>query len=236
MAHLETGHWSCLFDARKVRLICQVAVVASGIAARCAAQTNAPPGFQGFSPGDIIRVKADKPPIELGRARFQSETVSNIVVTSRGDRYCLDKTTVTLSLPEEGFVHQKISASNTTQPATKALVFQPAPGPSGMENPEANLLTEMQAVEDRVLGNHKGDKGYDTATKYYQDTMMGVLGGQVGLDDLVAQAEEKLKTVDQYQSERAKDPQFEEQIRQLREFVQRARSGERIATGTNGIE
>ena len=39
-----------------------------------------------------------------------------------------------------------------------------------------------------------------------------------------------LKKADEYGPERAKDPQFEEQIRQLREFVQRAHSGERIVT------
>jgi hypothetical protein len=236
VGHVKTRPRWFLFDARRGRLVWLAAVMAFGIAARCAGQSNSQHGFQGFSPGDIVRVKAAKPPIELGRAHFQSETASNIVVTSRGDSYCLDKATVILSLPVEGSDRQQVSTTTAAQPATQALLVQPAETPLGMENPEATPLTQMQAVEYQIIGKHKGDNGYEAAAKYYQETMGGVLSGQVSLENLVAQAEEKLKTVDQYQPERAKDPRFEEQIRQLREFVQRARSGERIVTGAKGIE
>ena len=231
----ESGQWLCLFDARAVGLFWLAAALIWGIAAPCAAQTNVPPDFQGFRPGDTVRVKAKKPLIDFARARFQSETSSNIVVICKGDRYCLDKAAVTLSVPEAVALRETLSATNATQRAIKALALQSAQGASDAENAQTSPLSEMQAVEAKILGNYKGDKGYDAATKYYQETMQGVLSGKISLDDLVTQAEEALKKVDEYGPERAKDPQFEEQIRQLREFVQRAHSGERIVTGPEAI-
>lgn len=218
------------FGAHAVRLFCLVTALVSGIADPCGAQTNVPPGFQGFRPGDLVRVKAKKPLVEFARARFQSETSSNIVVISKGDRYCLNKTEVTLSHPEGNTVFGNDSTNSPVQLAARVAALQAAQSFSSAENSLASPAGDMEAIEAKILGNYKGDQGYDAASKYYRETMKGVQSGEVSLDDLVVKAEETLKKLDEYQPERAKDPQFEEQIRQLREFVQRARSGERIVT------
>ena len=225
----------CLFNAHPVRLFWLVTALVSGIADPCGAQTNAPPGFQGFRPGDTVRVKAKKPLVEFARACFQSETSSNIVVISKGDRYCLDKTAVTLSHPEGGTVLGNDSTNSPAQLAARVAALQAAQSLSSAESSQTSPAGEMEAIEAKMLGNYKGDQGYAAATKYYQDTMEGVQNGDVSLDDLVAKAEETLKQVDAYQPERAKDPRFEEQIRQLREFVQRAHGGERIITRPESI-
>jgi hypothetical protein len=210
--------------------------MAAGPVARSAAQTNAPAGFQGFNPGDTVRVKVDKPPMDLARAYFQSQTASNLTVVSKGDRYILDKSAVTLSFAEQRPSREVVSTPTTVQPVAGVIAV-----PLGQERPsmgkaEVDLLTTMQTVQDSVLGNYRSDPGYGKASKYYEDTMPGVLSGQVSLDDLVTKAEETLKKVDEYKPEREKDPRFEEQISQLREFVARAHQGERMAKDSGKVE
>jgi hypothetical protein len=105
-----------------------------------------------------------------------------------------------------------------------------------MASAEVDLPTTMQSVEASVLGQYRSDPGYGKASTYYQDTMQGVPSGRVNLDDLVTKAEETLKKVDEYKPEREKDPRFEEQISQLREFVERAHRGERIVKDSGKVE
>jgi hypothetical protein len=185
------------------------------IANCCLAQTStnaAPAEFQGFRPGDIVHVQVRAPLIVLGQALFQSQSPSNIVVLSQGERYVLVKSAVVLS-PPVNFA-RLAQASPGTAPA----------GEPSLATPDAQLL--MMGVQQKILGGSSGEKGFDVAEKYYQETMKSYLGGQTSLADIVAQAERVLKEVDQYQPERAKDPQYEGQISYLRAFVERAKAGE----------
>jgi hypothetical protein len=232
----EPEQRGCLSGMPSAWLCWLVVATAAGIAARCPAQTNASDGFQGFLPGDTVRVKADKPPMDLARAYFQSQTASNITVISKGDRYCLEKSAVTLSLSKSAATREAVSASSKVQPTTRTATLPGGRSLASVESSEAGLLSAMQSVQDNVLGNYLSDPGYGKASQFYQDTMQGVLKGQVSLDDLVTKAEETLKKVDEYGPERAKDPRFEEQISQLRQFVQRAHNGERIVRSTDKIE
>jgi hypothetical protein len=218
------------------RLCCLAVALAAGFAAGCSAQTNVPNAFQGFVPGETVRVRVDKPLMDLAHACFQSQTASNVTVISQGERYCLKKTSVTFSLPKVAVAREVDSALSPVQPAARTTAPPGGQSPSSAGSTEAGLLSAMQSVQDGVLGNYRADSGYGKASKYYQDTMQGVLNGQVSLGDLVTKAEETLKKVDEYLPERAKDSQFEQQISQLRQFVERARSGEGIARGPNKLE
>jgi hypothetical protein len=236
------NRYSCIIpglDPRRasllVRLSCAAVVVALGFAARCAAQTNAPAGFQGFNPGDMVRVRVEKPPIDLARAYFHSQTASNIVVVSKGDRYCLEKSAVTLSPSEQRTTYEAAAAAGPGQPPPGASTLPAGPVPSAQVNAGMDLLTTMKAVEEHVLGNYRNDPGYGKASQYYEETMQGVLSGQVSLEALVTKAEETLKKLDEFQDERAKDPQFEGFISQLRSFVDRAHRGERIVWSADKI-
>jgi hypothetical protein len=197
-----------------------------GLQGSLLAQTNTFPEFQGFRPGDVVRVQVEKPLIVLGQAMFQSQTPTNIVVLSKGDRYVLDKATVVLSLPQD-LVRLATTASPSGSPQTTSNAN------SSIGNQEAQLL--LLGVQQKVLGNYSDDKGYKEAATYYQDTVKRYLAGQITLSDIVDQAEHTLQKVDGYQPERANDPQFEGQIRYLREFVERAKHGETLQS-TSKVE
>jgi hypothetical protein len=209
-------------------------VLALAVVVPAIAQTNTLPPFQGFSPGVTVRVRSDKPPIDLAHAFFQSQTASNITVTSRGDRYCLDKSTVTLSPSEPKTGEGTNAPASVAKPTGAAATLSRARASGG--NADADLLTTLRTVRESVLGDFGGDPGYGKASQFYDDTMWGVLSGKVGLDDLAKQAEEVLKQVDQYQPERAKDPRFETPIAQLRDFLARVHQGERIVNNPGKVE
>jgi hypothetical protein len=128
----ESGQRGCFTSMSSVHLFCIVLVMASGPIVRCAAQTNGPATFQGFKPGDTVRVKVDKPPMDLARAYFQSQTASNITVVSKGDRYCVEKSAVTLSPAQQRPVTEAVSATSTAQPVAGAVSV-----PWGQRHPSA---------------------------------------------------------------------------------------------------
>jgi len=190
-----------------------------GLQASLPAQTNTLPDFQGFHPGDVVQVQVRQPLIVLGQALFQSQTPTNIAVISRGERYVLDKSTVVLSLP-----HNLAKFVATAAPSTG---LQTTSGPnSSLGSQETQLL--LVGVQQKILDNFSGEKGFKEATKYYQDTVRGYLDGRITLSNIVAQAEDILKNVDAYQVERSHSPQYEGQIRYLRDFVERAKKGETV--------
>jgi hypothetical protein len=221
---LKSGQRGFFFDTSPALLWCTILAATLGI--RCPAQTNASARFQGFAPGDAVRVKAQKPLLDLARAQFQSETPSNIVVTSKGDRYCLDKRAVTLSPPGAEVVANPAGYAIAVQAGTNGAGS--AARPPAAVDAGKDLLTMLQGVEEGVLGAFRSDPGCAKASQYYQETMQGILKGKVSLEELASKAEETLKKVDEYQPERAKDPRFEEQISQLRQFVDRAHRGEKL--------
>ena len=158
--------------------------------------------FPGISVGQKVTVNSTQPLMVIGNATVTAITATNITVQTRLETLSFDTTA-------------------TVRPAKKVVVVnQPT-----YTAPQAQL----DAAQNQVLGNYRNQgTNYENAVKYYQTTMAGVQNGSVNLDDLVAQAESTLKNIDQYQPERAKDPQYEAQIAQLRDFVARAKAGEKI--------
>ena len=226
------GKYSGILPQRRRLVVARFAcALAVAIAFPAMAQTNTSPTFQGFSTGTVVRVRSDKPPVDLAHAFFLSQTSSNITVTSKGDRYCLDKSVVALT-PEPGTEPGTNSSAKTGQPGGAVSLF----GRGSADKTDADLQTTLQTVQEMVLGDYASDPGYGKALQYYGDTMREMLNGKVSLDDLAKQAEEVLKLVDEYQPERAKDPRFETQITQLRDFVTRVHKGERIVKDSGKLE
>jgi hypothetical protein len=179
----------------------------------CSAQTNPPTtDFQGFHPGDLVKVQCQRPLIVLGQALFQSQTASNIVFLSKGERFVLSKTNVVLDIP---------SMPRGTSTGT-VLTIQETMGTA----PDTQLL--LLGVQQKILGAHENEKGYAKASNYYQDTMSKYLKGDLTLEQIVEDATRTLKQADQFMPERANDPQYESQIKFLKDFVQRAQNGEKV--------
>ena len=73
-----------------------------------------------------------------------------------------------------------------------------------------------------------GPAKYDKANAYYHQTMAGVMDGSVSQEELVRQAKAVLAQCDKYAAERKDDPQYEEKIAKLRDFVRRSEAGEKF--------
>jgi hypothetical protein len=178
--------------------------------------------FQGFHPGDRVHVKSDRPLTMLNKALFEGQTTNSISIVSKGERYFFDKTNVVLTATEDS-----LSPAQTRRKAWSVFAAASAPGaaaPTSLK-PE-DLESQIMAVQQAVLGGHSDDPHYAEAKDYYQKTLDGFLSGRVTMPELVGKAEDTLKKLDEFLPERQKDPRFEDQIRLLRDFVLRARSGE----------
>ena len=97
-------------------------------------------------------------------------------------------------------------------------------------NADAAALTAGDPIVQQILGKYASDAHYNDSLSYYTSMMSGLQSGSVQLDDLVREAEQVLGTLDQYEPERAKDSEFEGNISTLRDFVNRAKAGEKIET------
>ena len=113
-----------------------------------------------------------------------------------------------------------------------------------MESIRASVIDphKMEAYKEPKLVNGKwelvvdpdstnGKAKYDQANAYYHQTMNGVLNGSVSQADLVRQAKAVLALCDKYAAERKNDPQYEQQIETLRDFIRRSEAGEKIDFG-----
>lgn len=217
------------------------------------AQTNIT--FQNCQPGDIVRVKCDHPVLVLGRATLQEIGSNTVTVSTANDRFTLDKTNVVL-VPVENHLTPAAEGSPTGAAVSSASAAASNPSltaaPTAGAVPMANIAQTMEAIRASVIDPHKmeaykepklvngkwelvidpnstnGQAKNDKANAYYRQTMNGVMNGSVSQAELVRQAKEILATCDKYQKERADDPQYEEQIKTLRDFVRRSEAGEKF--------
>lgn len=197
---------------RKINVL--ILIFAAGLTA--SAQTNPPALFQGYAPGASVQVRSENPVVILNRATLKEIADSNVVVVADGERFVLAKAFTVLSdlpgstAPMSAPV-QVISGNNAASPVT-------AP----------DKISTQAEVQQLILGKYANDPGYVKATAQYQSLMNDFRSGKVTLADITAKAENGLAQAGKYQPERAKDPQYEEQIATLRDFVKRAKAGETV--------
>jgi hypothetical protein len=211
------------------------------------AQTNIT--FQNCQPGDIVRVRCDHPDLVLSRATLREIGSNTVTVCTANDRFTLDKTNVVL-VPVES--HLSPAAEGLPVGAAVSSASAAASNPSITAAPMANIAQTMETIRASVIDPHKmeaykepklvngkwemvidpnstnGQAKNDKANAYYHQTMNGVMNGSVSQAELVRQAKEILAACDKYQKERADDPQYEEQIKTLRDFVRRSEAGEKF--------
>ena len=187
------------------------------------AQTNVT--FQNCRPGDLVKVKCEHPLLVLGKAMLLEIGSNTVTVCTANDRFKLAQSEVIL-LPLERRTAPAAPAAEAGNPADALASLAKA-------MPAGDPVKSLALVQEQVLGKYQNDPGHAKAGAYYQTTMNGVLSGQVNQDELVRQAKKILKDCDEYAPERKKDPQFEEQIKALRDFVRRSEAGEKIDFKTN---
>ena len=201
----------------KTTLTC-VAFLAMGWVA--CAQTNPPALFQGYGLGATVRVRAEKPLILLNHATLKEITASNLVVVAGDDRYVLSRTNTVLTDPA-GAPAAGAASARPVAPAASASLAAPA-------LPQLDINSLMAGIQQSVLGQYARDPGHGKAVEKYQSTVAAFLSGKQSLADIAGEAEKLLAEVDKYQPERAKDPQYENQIATLRAFILRVRAGEKL--------
>ena len=142
---------------------------------------------------------------------------------------------------------QALTVSDIDSPATTAQSRSPTSAQSPadiaqtMESIRASVIDphKMEAFKEPKMVNGKwelvvnpnskeGQAKYDKANTDYNQTMTGVMAGSIHQEELVRQAKEVLAQCDKYAPERKEDPQYEKQIRILREFVRRSEAGEKF--------
>jgi hypothetical protein len=207
--------------------------------------------FQNCQPGDLVKVNCDNPLVVLGKATLLEISSNTVTVCTANDRFTLEKTNLTLvplesHAPRPPEVSQSSSAApqGSTSPAKAPTVGAPSDVAQTMESIRASVIDphKMEAYKEPKLVNGKwelvvdpnspnGKAKYDKANAYYNNTMTGVMNGSVSQADLVAQAKKVLADCDKYAPERKDDPQYEQKIETLRDFVRRSEAGEKIDFG-----
>lgn len=213
------------------------------------AQTNLT--FQNCQPGDLVKVKCDRPLLVLGNAKLLEISSNTVTVATANDRFTLAQTNVILTLLESHIpAPADVSEASSTSPLMTAPTTAASSAPSvtdvaqTMEAIRAAVIDphKMEAYKEPKLVNGKwelvvdpnspgGKAKNDQANVYYNTTMKGVLDGSVTQADLVQQAKKVLTDCDKYAAERKDDPQYEKQIEMLRDFVRRSEAGEKIDFG-----
>jgi hypothetical protein len=190
------------------------------------AQTNS---YQGFHPGENVRIEA--PFMVLGSATIKTITTSNLTVISHSKAFGDEPITFALTNIQ--------SIRAVRQPASDPIRFDAGSQPKGYPAASGAVTSSVPAT---VVSNPKADKdagmafmskysdepGYTQALSHFQQTADGVLAGTKSLQDMRDQAANVLKAVDQFVPERQRDPEFDAQIDQLRDFVKRVDAGEKI--------
>jgi len=180
------------------------------------AQANPCATFQGYALGAIVQVRSEKPVVMLNRAALKEITASNVVVVANGERLVLDKSFTVLSdLP------------GSAAPSPAPVLAVPGKNVSPSE-PTAGKFSTSADVPQLIFGKYANDSGYAKVTAQYQSMMNDFNSGKMSLADLATKAEKVLAEADKYKAERAKDPQYEEQIAMLHDFLKRAQAGETV--------
>lgn len=213
------------------------------------AQTNVT--FQNCQPGDLVKVQCDHPLLVLGKATLLEIGSNTVTVATASDRFTLNQTNVTLvALESHAAPAVELPPASSTSPqiATSAAIASGAAPVSDISQTMESILAavidphKMEAFKEPKLVNGKwelvvdpnstnGKAKSDQANAHYHQTMNGVMNGSVSQAALVSQAKEVLAQCDKYAAERKNDPQYEEQIETLRDFVRRSEAGEKIDFG-----
>jgi len=183
--------------------------------------------FQNCQPGDLLKVQCDQPLVVLGKATLLEIGSNTVTVCTASERFTLAKSAVTL-VPLGSH-----SVSVASLPAEKSSVAAAAPGADTLQTfansqTPTNVMSSMANVQEMMLGKYKNDPGSAKANDYYNRTTAGVMNGNVSQESLVQQAKKVLADCDKYAEERKKDPQYEQQIAALRDFVRRSEAGEKF--------
>jgi hypothetical protein len=220
---------------------------------KAGAQTNVT--FQNCQAGDLVKVTCDHPLVLLGKATLLEIGSNTVTVCDASDRFTLSQTNVILvplNSPPPTAPESSQASSPTPQVSTgsaNASAANPSDIAKTLESIRASVIDphKMEAYKEPKLVNGKwemvidpnstnGKARYDKANAYYNNTMQGVMNGSVSQDDLVRQAKEILAQCDKYAPERKDDPQYEEQIKTLRDFVRRSEAGEKIDFGKPPVQ
>jgi hypothetical protein len=171
--------------------------------------------------GDWVDVKSD-PQIILKHALLTEMTSSNITVATRFEIMDLPLSN-TVVRPAEAPLREPTLRSPPLILSNHLAIAKP---PS--LNTEEMSLSVSDPIVQQILGKYASDPHYNDSLSYYTSMINGIQSGSVQLDDLVREAEQVLGTLDQYEPERVKDPEFEGNISTLRDFVNRAKAGEKV--------
>ena len=141
-----------------------------------------------------------------------------------------------------------VPVADSIMATDQALAVSSAQSPAEilktMESVRASVIDphKMEAYKEQKLVNGhlelvvdpnspNGKAKYDKANDDYKNTMNGVINGNITQSDLVQQAKKMLTDCEKYVSERNDDPQYENKIQTLRDFVRRSEAGEKIIFG-----
>lgn len=176
--------------------------------------------------GDIVKVSSQNPLVVLGKAQVAEVDSNTITVTTDFDSYTFSRTNVVIvPLVTGGAAVSATPAGATgTAPPPTAASSSPqsdkaSPNPTNPDGSDPGMT---------LLGNFSSKLGYTNAISIYQDDMAKVKSGQMDVNQLCAEAEQAIKQADQLGPERAADPEYEQYINTLRDFVRRVKAGEKF--------
>lgn len=162
--------------------------------------------------GDTVKVSCMNPLIVLGKAKVTAVSSNTITVSSHLDTYTFELTNIVV----EASVTSSMVAS--TAPSFPTVASQ--------SNPASQVSQLDPGME--ILSKFQGDPNYSKAVGQYQGNMAKIMNGQMDVHQLRDLAANALAQADAYGPERAKDPQYEPYIAQLKDFVKRADAGEQF--------
>jgi hypothetical protein len=191
------------------------------------AQTNS---YEGFHAGDNVSIAA--PFMVLGNTTIQTITTTNLTVISHsktsGDEPVTFALTNILSIRA---VRQLASDPIRLDAGSQPMGYPVVAYGAATSSIPATATSGAKGDKDAgmaVLSKYSNEPGYTQALARFQQTADGVLAGTNTLQELRDQAANVLKVIDKYVPERQRDPDFDTQIDQLRDFVKRVDAGEKI--------
>lgn len=179
--------------------------------------------------GDLVKVSSQNPLVVLGKAQVAEVDSNTITVTTDFDSYTFSRTNVVIVPLVTGGAPSSTAPGEVTRTAP-----QPPATPAARSSTQSDKTSPNKTTPDgsdpgmALLGNFSSKLGYTNAINIYQDDMARVKSGQMDVNQLCAEAEQAIKQADQHASERAADPEYEQYIDTLRDFVRRVKAGEKF--------
>jgi hypothetical protein len=179
--------------------------------------------------GDIVKVSSRNPLVVLGKAQVAELDSNTITVTSDFDSYTFSRTNVVIVPLVTSGEPPSATPGGATSIAPQ-LPATPAASSSLQSDKTGPNVTNPDGSDPgmALLGNFSSKLGYTNAISIYQDDMAKVKIGQMDVNQLCAEAEQAIKQADQHGPERAADPEYEQYIDMLRDFVRRVKAGEKF--------